>query len=354
MSSWKKYIDSINLSGNLYSRTDLLNLNINDKPKWELSYYSFINEWINDDNYIIVYTSGSTGQPKKIKIHKDTFVSSALNTGKYLELKPDDKALLCLPGEYIAGKMMIIRSFVLKLNLIWQKPSSIPIIDQNYDFSAMTPMQLQKVIDSDKSKIERINKLIIGGAPINDVILNLIRDLRTSMFETYGMTETASHIALKALNGKHKSEYFSVLEGINVSKDDRNCLKLESPYLLIDELISNDIIELKNDKQFKWLGRIDNVINSGGIKLIPEQIEKKLKDYIPNDFFVFGIKDELLTEVPALIIESNMDLDIEQLSKYLSKYEIPKKVFYTEAFIRTASGKIKRKETIKRISLNLS
>lgn len=346
MNFWKKYNDSINLSGNLFFKSDLLNLNINDKPKWEQSFYHFINEWINDSDYIIVKTSGSTGNPKEIKIHKDTFVSSAINTGIHLNLKKGDKAFLCLPGEYIAGKMMIVRAFVLKLNLIWHKPSSKPSIDTAYDFAAMTPMQLQKVLIENKSSINNIEKLIIGGAPINDFILNSIRDLNTVIFETYGMTETASHIALKPLNGKDKSDYFTVLKGVEICIDERNCLKLKSPYLLIDQLLSNDIIELKNEKQFKWLGRIDNIINSGGIKLIPEQIEKKLKIHINDDFFIFGIKDDLLGEVPALLIEGQNKIDQKTFVTYLSKYEIPTRVFYINSFIRTTSGKVNRIKTI--------
>ncbi len=342
---WKKYITELHLNGKKYNIRDLLSENKSGLKKWQQEYLVFLREWTSVSETIIVKTSGSTGKPKSLKIHKDTFVNSALNTGNFFELKTGDTALLCLPGTYIAGKMMLVRAIILGLELYWQKPGSTPEIDRNYDFSAMTPMQLENILNKDKNSLNKIKKLIIGGALVNDKILSKIYDLDTQIYETYGMTETVSHIALKMINGDGKSEYFTTLENIKIGIDDRSCLVLSDSNLGTGKIQTNDIIELKDENHFKWLGRADNIINSGGIKLIPEQIEKKLKPFIKNDFFIFGIDDGKYGQLPALAIQSTQK-DIVPDFSVLSKFEVPKKIFYFEKFIKTASGKINRKATI--------
>ncbi len=342
---WKKYISQLHLNGKKYNIRDLLSVNKSEIEKWQQEYLDFLQEWISGDETIIVKTSGSTGKPKSIKIHKDTFVISALNTANFFRFKAGDKAMLCLPGTYIAGKMMLVRSMVSGLHLYWQKPAATPEIDREYDFSAMTPMQLENILNKNKNSLNKIKKLIIGGAPVNEEILVKIDDLNTQIYETYGMTETVSHIALKRINGEDKSEYFTALENISIGIDDRSCLVLTGSNLGTGMVQTNDIIEMKDDKHFKWLGRADNVINSGGIKLIPEQIEKKLKPFIKNDFFIFGIDDNKYGQLPALAIESAKK-DIVPDFSVLNKFEVPKKIFYFEKFVKTTSGKINRKDTI--------
>ncbi len=349
MELWKKYRDSLTLNDEIFLADKLNSTKIKSLPQWLIPYWEFIKDWIADDEYLTVHTSGSTGKAKGLQIHKDVFTASALNTGKFLNLEKGDKALLCLPGNYIAGKMMIVRAFVLGLNLHWQKPSSFPNIDSKYVFAAMTPMQVQKLIESNKKSIDFIDKLIIGGAPVNRFILENLADVKSKVFETYGMTETVSHIALKSLNGMDKSEFFTLLPGIEIDIDKRNCLIVSSKHLMLGNLVSNDIVQLKNKRQFEWLGRYDNIINSGGIKLIPEQIENKLKTLLKSEFFVFGIEDKLLSTVPALAIESTVQTQNIEFYQVLDKYEIPKKIYYLDRFIRTKSGKIKRKETINQI-----
>ncbi len=350
MMFWRKYIHSFMVNDEVFQLSKANTINIDSLPPWLKDHYLFIREWINDKDYIKVKTSGSTGNPKTIKIHKNAFVFSALNTGKYLKLNPKDKALLCLPGSYIAGKMMIVRTFVLGLNLFWQRPSSTPELNRKIDFAAMTPMQLQGILTTNKSTINNIDKLIIGGAPVNSYILDNISILKTKIYETYGMTETVSHIAIKSINGNKKSEYFSVLPDIKIGIDKRKCLTITSDKLHVNKLASNDLVEIISNNKFKWLGRFDNVINSGGIKLVPEQIEAKLKKSIKNDFYIFGIQDPLLTNVPALVIEGKPEKFNLDFTKVLDKFEIPKKIYFLKKFIRTDSGKIKRKETLKFIT----
>ena len=351
MEFWKKYRDSLTINDKLFPLNDISSLHKSSLQEWEKIHIEFIEEWMGDCDFIEVETSGSTGKPKILKINKNAFVFSAKNTGKFLGLNNNDKALLCLPGNYIAGKMMIVRAFVLGLNLHWQKPASKPGIQGKYVFAAMTPMQVQNILLKNKSQLKNIQKLIIGGAPVNEFILDNISGMDTEIYETYGMTETVSHIALKKINGTDKSEYFTVLPGINIEIDTRNCLTVTSGELSINKLKTNDIVTISAKNRFKWLGRIDNVINSGGVKLIPEQIEAKLKPFIKSDFFIFGLDDDLLTKVPAIIIEGDYNINTNEFLNVLEKYEMPKKIFFTKRFTRTESGKIQRNETIKMLTL---
>lgn len=346
--NWNKFSNQIKIEGKVYNN---LPHNIETKfakVNWLNHNVDFIKEFVSPQDFITVKTSGSTGIPKSIKLKKSTLVASALNTGEFLDLKKDQSAFLCLPGNYIAGKMMIVRTFVLGLDLYWQKPGSRPDIERDYDFAAMTPMQVENILKTDKSALNRIKKLIIGGASVNEYIHNEIQDLETQIYESYGMTETASHIALKKLNGKDKSDYFTVLNKIEIGIDLRSCLVLNKSNLHVKNIVTNDIVELKDSKQFKWLGRADNIINSGGVKIIPELIEKKLKPFLKNEFFIFAIEDEKYGQLPAIIIEGKKSDKIPDFS-ILNRFEIPRKVFYIDKLIRTDSGKVDRRRTVGRI-----
>src|SRR5690606_934968 len=192
---------------------------------------------------------------------------SAQMTGEFFGLKEGMSALLCMPVNFIAGKMMIVRAIELKLKLFLEEPRSKILLKKSIDFVPMTPMQVENSFDS----LEKIKVLVIGGAPLSDTLRARLLKLSTRSFESYGMTETITHIGLKEIS----EEFFTTLKGVSVRKDNRDCLVIQTPYFE-EEIITNDIVELKNKSEFKWLGRFDNVINSGGIKLFPEQIEKKL------------------------------------------------------------------------------
>ena len=345
---WKKYITQLKLNGKIINIQELLSKNKPDIDNWQYSHFDFLKKWISDQETIQVKTSGSTGNPKIIKIHKDTFVHSALNTGNFFHLKSGNKVLLCLPGTYIAGQIMLVRALVLGLDLYWQKPTSTPAINMNFDFCALTPMQLENILKKDKQSLNKIDKLIIGGAPVSNWILKEISDLNTQIYETYGMTETVSHIALKKINGIDKNDFFTTLPNIEIDIDNRSCLVLKKSNLKTAEIVTNDIIELKDNRHFKWLGRADNIINSGGIKLIPEKIEQKLRPFIENEFFIFAINDKKYGQLPAIVIENSTEDIIPDFST-LDKYEIPKKIFYVKNFLKTTSGKIRRKDTLKLI-----
>lgn len=313
---------------------------------------NFLLDWLDNTDYIKVKTSGSTGKPKKLKIKKQAMVNSAIATGDFFKLNPGDKILNCLPSNFIAGKMMIVRAIILGLELDMVEPKALPLIDyeKDYDFCAFTPMQLKNFAKYLKS----IKTVIVGGGQVSKPIIESIQDKKTHVYETYGMTETVSHIAVKKLNnfdGTDKDAYFKTLPDISVSVDDRSCLVIEAPQLSKDKIITNDVVKVHSKNTFEWLGRYDNVINSGGIKLFPEQIEKKLQSLIKEEFFVASKPDDTLGEKLILIVEKmNDDFDTTIFS-VLDKYEKPKEVIAIPKFIETSSGKIHRKKTLATINL---
>ena len=311
---------------------------IKEGDEHEKSVGDFILDWFDKKSYIELNTSGTTGSPKIIQMNKQAMLDSALATGDYFDLRPGDKALHCLSTKYIAGKMMFVRSFILGLDMDFVAPNSHPMLNNNtkYDFVAMVPLQAQNSL----AELKNVKKMIVGGAKISKSLEKSLSKLDAEVYETYGMTETISHVAAKKIGEKA----FSVLPNIKISKDYRNCLVIDAPKISNENIITNDLVELVNESKFIFVGRIDNVINSGGIKLIPEQIEEKLADKIHTRFFVTGIQDHSLGEKLALIIEGEKQSLDETIFDGLDKYEKPKEVFYISKFIETPNGKIKRKE----------
>ena len=310
----------------------------------------FLTDWLNTNGYVFVNTSGSTGQPKRIKLSKQAMVNSAIATGDFFNLKPGDKALLCLPSEYIAGKMMLVRALILGLELDYIQPNSSLDLDtsKHYQFSAMVPLQVSNSINN----LSNIDTLIIGGSPVSSELRKKITDIDTKCYETYGMTETITHVAVKTLASKAQNEqsYFNALPHISFYKDDRDCLVISAPRLGSAPFITNDIVELVSETTFKWLGRYDTIINSGGVKLIPEQIEAKLKPLIKDRFIVSAIPHKELGEQLILIVE-NTDIDADALYtkikrlQSLTKFEVPKEIFTLKQLVETQNGKIQRQKT---------
>nr|WP_299345821.1 AMP-binding protein [Allomuricauda sp.] len=352
---WRNIHKEFRLNGVHYAFDELNEIGyslIKEGEEFEIAMGDFILDWISDAPTLAAQTSGSTGTPKTILLQKSHMVNSALATGAYFSLSSGDSALLCLPSSGIAGKMMLVRAMVLGLNLDYEGPSSQPLSHQgkSYHFVAMVPLQLENSLN----KLTNIKTLIVGGAPVSTSLKKQLHGLSTSVYETYGMTETITHIAVKQLNGKEE-EVFTALPDVHISQDERNCLVIEASHISNSKIITNDIVELVRESQFKWLGRYDSIINSGGVKLFPEQIEQKISEIIEDRFFVYGIPDEQLGERLVLLIESeNRDTSrlkekIKNLTT-LSKYEIPKEIFFMSNFEETQTGKILRSETIKKIT----
>ncbi len=324
----------------------------------------FINDLFDDKDYITAQTSGSTGIPKKIKILKKNLINSAQKTIKFFNLQPGISALLNLSPQYIAGKLMWVRALTGGWNLYISAADNRSIakkLSENiYNFGAMVPIQVFQNLEN----IHRIKTLITGGGQVPEQLLKQLQNKPNQIFATYGMTETLTHIAVKPLNNIAKQNFayqndhvdaYRILEGIKIETDERNCLIVEAPEIFEGRLITNDIVELIDHKHFRWLGRYDNIINSGGIKLIPEQIEEKLKNIIEADFFIAGLPDEKLGEKAVLILEANTYPATlkDEMAKILSKYEIPKSIYTLPEFTRTPSGKIQRQKTLKKIKANL-
>ena len=314
--------------------------------------YQFLESWFSNDDAIIVNTSGSTGKPKPISLKKEFVKNSAKATGLYFELQANTTALLCLPTAYIAGKLMLIRALTLGWHLDVVEPNSNPLktIDKKYDFSAMVPLQVENSL----FKLNFIQKLIVGGGVVSNSLQEKLQEISTEVFATYGMTETITHIAVKKLNNfkdskkAYKDEFYQTLPNVAIYIDERNCLVITAPKVSEKLVVTNDVVNLISDTQFEWLGRFDNVINSGGIKLHPEKIEEKLSKIITNRFFVAGIPDEKLGEKLVLMVEGNqqeINIDLAQFSKF----EIPKEIYFLNNFVETESAKIQRKKTIAKI-----
>lgn len=315
---------------------------------------AFMTEWLTEDAFITVKTSGSTGKPKTIAVEKNQMLQSASMTARFFDFQKGQVALLCLPVDYIAGKMMIVRALFSHLNLLCIEPNKDPLSqlseEDKIDFAPLVPMQLRNA-DTKAS----IRKILLGGSPVDPLLEKKLQSFPAAVFQGYGMTETLSHVALRQINSKVSTETYHALPGITFGVDERDCLVIEVPFLK-KPVFTNDVVELRNKTEFAWKGRADHVINSGGIKLFPEEIEKKLSSLISERFFIAGRPDDQLGEKACLIIEDKtrsqeeVQALLKQISSHLEKLEKPRAVFFIKKFVTTASGKINRKETLQLLS----
>ncbi|MCD9854840.1 AMP-binding protein [Epilithonimonas sp. JDS] len=316
--------------------------------EFETKVLDFIKEWFSESKTVKIQSSGSTGIPKIFEVEKSKMLNSAEMTCNFLGLEEGNVALICLPVEYISGKMMVVRSILRKLKLKIAEPSTNPLqnINQEIDFCAMTPLQVENSLD----KLHLIKKLIIGGASVSETLKDRIQQSTinnqqsTKIFETYGMSETLSHIALRQIF-PNQEDWFTVFEGVEISLDERDCLKIFAPKLNSEVLQTNDLVEINNQNQFRFLGRLDNVINSGGAKIFPEELEKLVKQNITNEVIFLGIEDETLGQKLILIIEGSESEEIKQkLStiNYEKSFHKPKDIIFVEQIPRTPNGKINR------------
>ena len=343
--TYKNVHNQFKLNGFQLDKEDLCRVAysfIKEGEDFEKPVGDFLLDWFDSKSYIEMQTSGSTGTPKQIRVYKQAMVNSALATGDFFGLHAGNKALQCLPVKYVAGKMMLIRSIILGLDLDYVVPSSHPIegLEEKYDFVAMVPLQAQNSL----KELRNVKKLIVGGARINSSLEKELMKLPTQVFETYGMTETITHIAAKRVGDK----LFTVLPDVTISYDDRNCLVIHAPKIIAEEtVVTNDLVELVNENQFKFLGRIDNVINSGGIKILPEQVEQKLDGKLDRRFFITSKEDLELGEKVVLVIEGeSFDVD-PKVFDCLDKYEHPKELIFVSKFIETENGKVIRNASLK-------
>lgn len=316
---------------------------------------NFISDWFDPALWIETNTSGSTGAPKTILLEKAKMRVSATMTGKYFDFAPGQRIMLCLSPDSIGGKMLITRAILHDMELIVAPLQRNPLegTDSMIDFAAMVPMQVQAVLDTDPSKLELIRNLLIGGATVTPALREALSGLKVNCYESFGMTETMSHIAIRKLDKQPTP--FEGLDGVHFSLKDEK-LVIHAPKLGLPVLETNDIVELIDEKRFSWKGRADFAINSGGLKFHPELIEQKLSGAFSNRFFITSAKDVTLGEKIILVLEASPDeFSEEKISKIFSArltgYEIPKKTYFVPEFCETISGKVNRTETKKRLPL---
>ncbi len=333
------------LNGNSFSTVDEL---ISYSRNISSSIADFLSDFFSQENKIEIQTSGSTGKPKLIEIKKEFMINSAIATGDFFDLNENTTALLCLNTDYIAGKMMLVRALVLgwKLDIVPPTMNPLKDLEKSYDFSAMVPLQVYNSIE----QLSKIKLLIIGGGVVSNELKSKLKNISTKVYATYGMTETVTHIAVQSINNEElKVNNYKTLPNIKVSVDSRGCLVIKAPKVSEELVTTNDLVELKSDTEFKWLGRVDSIINSGGIKLIPEQIEDKLSKVISQRFFITSLPDKKLGEKVVLIVEGvENPMILSELKNItsLTKYEIPKEIYFISQFIETETKKIQRKKTI--------
>lgn len=309
----------------------------------------FVDEWNSNSLSITTKTSGSTGSPKTIELSKNHMAISAHKTLDFLNLTPNSTALLCLSPETIAGKMMIVRSIVGSLKLVVADINSNPLvnIDEDIDFIALVPMQLETILTNNPDRLRKCSKIIIGGGPISKNLEKQLKEENISAYHTFGMTETISHVALRQI-GLGEEAFFTALPGVFFTEE-RSQLIIHYPEIGIERIKTNDTIQLIDSKHFKWIGRTDFIINSGGIKINPENVENSISHLIDSPFFIYGLANERLGQKVVLIIENakaTVSLSAE-LENILPKYSVPKEIYTLAKFIRTESGKINRIETAK-------
>ena len=314
----------------------------------------FIAQWLDDSDTIEVTTSGSTGTPQVMRVEKRRMVASARATCDFLGLQSGDTALLCMSVDYIAGKMMVVRALERDLRLLTVEPSSHPlslpeISDEmgknGLDFAAMVPMQVYSTLQVSRERelLARIRHLIIGGGPLDAALEEQLRGFEGAIWHSYGMTETLSHIALRRVSGKDASPWFTPLPGVTLTTDSDQCLVIDAPHLNPEPLVTRDIVEMETGTQrFKVLGRRDNVINTGGIKVHIEQLEQALAPHINQSFLITKCPDDKFGEIVVMLLQgTEADVAAAQAAceLHLPKYARPKRIFLVPALPMTATGK---------------
>lgn len=332
----------------------------------------FLQEWNSPSETLLVHTSGSTGKPKPMWVEKQRMLNSAHITCDFLGLRPGDSALLCMSLDYIAGKMMVVRSIERKLRLFSVKPSGHPLSDESlakmvemdFDFVAMVPMQVYNTLQvpQERERLSRIKHLIIGGGAIDDALAEELRSLPGAVWSTYGMTETLSHIALRRLNGEEASEWYQPFDSVGVSLNSDGCLVIDAPLVCSEPLVTNDIAEIKQQETsshsseasssskvsfphvlFRIKGRKDNVICSGGIKIQIEKVENLLRQHLDAPFLLAKKKDEKFGEIAVLVTESGDLEGVEAICRQvLPKYWVPRQYLHFDQLPMTETGKPKR------------
>lgn len=349
---------TVHLEGVTYSEEELKQGNFRASTELAKKVLPFCHAWLNAQQTFTLRTSGSTGAPKPIAFHRTAMEASVALTQRALQLTAGMHALICLDTDFVAGQMMLVRGLEIGMHLHVVAPSANPFATINtntpIDFVALVPYQLETVLHSpQRTLFESIQVAIIGGAPLELAVVQQLAAFPCQFYATYGMTETLTHIALRALNGPMASAHFRALPTVDIATDSRSCLVISAPHLG-DPVVTNDVVNLINDYEFEWLGRWDLVINSGGVKIHPEVVEKKLERTfaahgINNRFFIAAQPHAQLHQQVVVVVEGDptvLTTVWPEAKQMLSKYEIPKLLLAIPSFSETASGKVDRMKTL--------
>lgn len=333
------------------------------KKTWQEPIFEFLGSWLNENIiYFPIYTSGSTGLPKNITHTRAQMIESAQRTNAFFGINEHSVLFLALPVRSVGGRMMLVRAQIAGAKIVCVEPSASPLSlllwegYEAFDFAAFTPMQVFEILKNEQQKTAflGVKNVIIGGGKIPDDLRNKLSEWPNNIYETFGMTETVSHIALRKITEKE----FCCLHGISVKKDDFSRLQIVMPNG--EELQTNDIVELSDDKHFRWIARYDDVINTGGVKVFANEIETKLKSHISEPFFITKMPDEKFGEKVVLVVESSVKETPENarknaffadlFSRVLLPYEKPKTVLFSTKFVYSEIGKLMKQVTLERIA----
>ena len=317
----------------------------------------FTSDFLSSSPLIEVKTSGSTGTPKRMLVEKSRMRASARMTCDFLNLKEGDTALLCMPLDYIAGKMMVVRAIERGLRIINIPPSGHPFADSELQktpptFAAIVPLQLYNtlLIEKERETLAKTKHVIVGGGAISEEVEKQIRTFPNAIWSTYGMTETLSHIAMRRLSGKDASEWYTPMPGVSLSQDKDGCLIINAPALNPEALITNDIVVLRQDGTFRIIGRRDNVICSGGVKLQIEEIERELQPLLSAPFMITKKKDVKFGEIVVLLTEGDTEQAKSELSEMNNKFSKPKHIIHIDKLPLTETGKPARAKAMELVS----
>ena len=305
----------------------------------------FLDDWNSPSPTLKVHTSGSTGKPKPMTVEKQKMLNSARITCDFLHLRPGDRALLCMSLDYIAGKMMVVRSLERGLRLVSVEPTGHPFAtlahEEPFDLVAMVPLQVYNSlhVEEERAQLMRSRHLIIGGGAIDAELERELQNFPHAVWSTYGMTETLSHVALRRLNGQEASQWYKPFSHVGISQTADGCLVVDAPLVHDGPLVTNDRVEIHGNR-FRILGRKDNVVCSGGLKIQIEEVEEKLSVFLTTPFMVSRQKDEKFGQVVVLLTESkDIEAVKETCRRVLPKYWQPKHYYHLEHLPMTATGK---------------
>lgn len=310
----------------------------------------FLSDWHSASPTLLVHTSGSTGRPKPLIVEKRRMEASARITCRFLGLSEGDTALLCMPLDYIAGKMMVVRALTCGLRLVSVEPSSHPLaaLADPPTFAAMVPLQVYETlkVPEERAKLARIRHLIVGGGAVSAALEAELQQLPCAAWSTYGMTETLSHIALRRLNGPEASPWYTPFEGVGVSLSPDGCLVIDAPAVCAAPLTTNDCALLSPDGcHFRIVGRKDNTICSGGIKIQIEEAERLLAPVLTDAYMVTWRPDARLGQAVVLLTEAtDAEAVLAACRRALPRHWVPRSIVHVAALPLTETGKPARQQ----------